>query len=202
MADELKGNTLCAEHTKSDAINQALRSEAKDILGEELKTDDSTKIPNSISIADDGDMNGVSIPDAQWFDEYGKKLLARSSPIIWEYHKSEIENVNKIIDNIIIIVKWVSFLTIVLVAFFVLLDKDVGAIISAISGGVIDVLLGVLVGLFNSTLKSKKSYFDAESDSAKFDKMLLLVQTVVEQEKKDDVIVDVIRKYFDISNGK
>ncbi len=202
MVEELREYTPCAENTKSDAINQALRSEAKDILGEELKTDDSTKIPNAISIADNGDSNSISIPDAQWFDEYGKKLLARSSPIIWDYHKSEIENVNKIIDNIITIVKWVSFSTIALVALFVFLDKDVGAVISAISGGVIDALLGILTGLFNSTLKSKKSYFDAESDSARFDKMLLLVQTVAEQEKKDDVIVDVIRKYFDISNGK
>lgn len=202
MDDELIQDMSCSENINSDTINQALRSEAKGIFDEELKTDDSTKMSEAVEIADDADSKGASVADAQWFDEYGKKLLALTSPITWEYHKSEIDNVNNTINSIITIVKCVSFSTIALVAFFVLLDKDAGAIISAVSGGVIDLMLGVLVGLFNSTLKSKKSYFDAESDSSKFDKMLLLVQTVASQEKRDNVIVDMLRKHFEIPSNK
>lgn len=192
----------CTEDNNPPDINLKLLSDADGIFNEELKADVSTSISESRSIDNTGDSNGNSVPDAQWFDEYGKKLLAASSPITWEYHKSEIDNVNNIINSILSIAKWVSFATIALVAIFVLLDKNGGAIISGISGGVIDTILGVLTGLFNSTLKSKKSYFDSESDSAKFNKMLLLVQTISDQSKKDDIIVDILRKHFEVSNNK
>lgn len=199
MQEETNTHEPYAESGNSSDINLKLLSDADGIFKEELKTDISTSISESRSIDDASDSNGNSIPDAQWFDEYGKKLLAVSSPITWEYHKSEIDNVNNIINSILTIAKWVSFLTIVLVAIFVLLDKDVGAIISGITGGIIDAIMGILTGLFNSTLKSKKSYFDSESDSAKFNKMLLLVQTISDQSKKDDVIVDILRKHFEVS---
>ncbi len=200
MQEETNTPESCAEGCNPSDINLKLLSDADGIFKEELKTDVSTSIPESRSIDNASDSNGNSIPDAQWFDGYGKKLLAASSPITWEYHKSEIDNVNKIINSTLAIAKWVSFSTIGLVAVFVLLDKDVGAIISGATGGVIDAILGILTGLFNSTLKSKKSYFDSESDSAKFNKMLLLVQTISDQSKKDDVIVDILRKHFEISN--
>lgn len=100
------------------------------------------------------------------------------------------------------ITKSVSFTTIALVALFIVFNKDAGAIISAITGGVIDAILGVLTGLFNSTLKSQKSYFDSESDSAKFNQMLLLVQTISAQDKKDSVIVEILHKHFDIPENK
>lgn len=202
MQEETNTHEPCTEGSNTSDINLKLLSDADGIFNEELKADVSTSISESRSIENASDSNGNSIPDAQWFDEYGKKLLAASSPITWEYHKSEIDNVNNIINSILSIAKWVSFSTIALVAVFVLLDKDIGAIISGITGGIIDTILGVLAGLFNSTLKSKKSYFDSESDSAKFNKMLLLVQTVSDQSKKDDVIVDILRKHFEVSNNK
>ena len=202
MQEETNAHEPCTEDSNTSDINLKLLSDADGIFNEELKADVSTSISESRSIENASDSNGNSIPDAQWFDEYGKKLLAASSPITWEYHKSEIDNVNNIINSILSIAKWVSLSTIALVAVFVLLDKDVGAIISGITGGIIDTILGVLAGQFKSTLKSKKSYFDSESDSAKFNKMLLLVQTVSDQSKKDDVIVDILRKHFEVSNNK
>jgi len=200
MQEEANTHEPCTEGSNPSDINLKLLSDADGIFNEELKADVATSISESRSIENASDSNGNSIPDAQWFDEYGKKLLAASSPITWEYHKSEIDNVNNIINSILSIAKWVSFSTIGLVAVFVLLDKDVGAIISGATGGVIDAILGILTGLFNSTLKSKKSYFDSESDSAKFNKMLLLVQTISDQSKKDDVIVDILHKHFEISD--
>lgn len=202
MQEQTNTHEPCTGDSNPSDINLKLLSDADGIFNEELKADVSTSISESRSIDNTSDSNGNSIPDAQWFDEYGKKLLAASSPITWEYHKSEIDNVNNIINSILSTAKWISFATIALVAIFVLLDKDVGAIISGITGGIIDTILGVLTGLFNSTLKSKKSYFDSESDSAKFNKMLLLVQTISDQSKKDDVIVDILRKHFEVSNNK
>lgn len=202
MQEETNTQELSTEGSNPSDINHKLLSDSDEIFNEELKADVATSISESRSIETASDLNGNSVPDAQWFDEYGKKLLATSSPITWEYHKSEIDNVNNIISSILSIAKWVSFSTIVLVAVFVLLNKDVGAIISGITGGIIDTILGVLTGLFNSTLKSKKSYFDSESDSTKFNKMLLLVQTITDPSKRDDIIVDILRKHFEVSNNK
>ena len=199
MAGEFDNPNICSDNTND--INKVLRAETEDIFGKELKADVSTVISSPVSIAYNN-TNNADIPDAQWFDVYAKKLIATSSPIIAKYHKSEIDNVKNIINAILSIAKWVSFSTIALVAVFVFLDKDIGAIISAITGGVIDTVLGILIGLFNSTLKSKKSYFDSESDTAKFNKMLLLVQTISNQDKKDSVIEDILRKYFEVSKLK
>lgn len=196
MAGEFDNSEMCSNDTND--ISKVLREETEDIFGKELKADDSTAISAPVSIAYNN-TNNSDIPDVQWFEVYAKKLLATSSPIMAEYHKSEIENVKNIINAILSIVKWVSFFTIALVAIFVFLDKDTGAIISAITGGVIDTGLGALIGLFNSTLKSKKSYFDSESDTVKFNNMLLLAQTISNQDKKDEVIRDILRKYFEIS---
>lgn len=200
--DKSNDNKPYLEDAKKEDINEVLRSEINNILGNELKADDTTIISNQTTINNDFDPNKNTISDAQWLKEYITKLLATSSPIIFEYHKSEIENVNSIITFILSLIKWVSLTTIVLVALFVLLEKDTGAIISLITGGIIDSILGVLTQLFNSTLKSKKSYFDAENDSSKFNKMLLLIQAIFDQNKKDSVIVDILRKYFDVNDDK
>lgn len=202
MQKELSNLDIDTEPNDSCNINKKLISITDEILSEELKADDSTSVLESVSISSTIDENCNSMPDAQWFDEYGKKLLSLSSRIIWEYHKSEIEKVNKIINSILIVARWVSFLTIVIVAILVFFDKDIGAIVSGAVGGAIDAILAVLIGLFNSTLKSKKSYFDSENDSNKFNKMLLLVQTISEQSQRDSVISDIVRKHFNILGSK
>lgn len=201
MQEDFNNRECQSVNNENLDINQQLISDKDEILNEELQADANTAIPEPVVIAEE-DANKSKLPDAQWFDEYGKKLLAASSPIIQEYHKSEIDNVNKIINSILAITKSVSFTTIALVALFIVFNKDAGAIISAITGGVIDAILGVLTGLFNSTLKSQKSYFDSESDSAKFNQMLLLVQTISAQDKKDSVIVEILHKHFDIPENK
>lgn len=196
MTDGIPVYAPCSDNIGLDDINSALRTESKTILREDLQTDDNTTIPESKSIAVKDDLSSSTISDAKWFDEYTKKLLAMSSPIIWDYHKNEIENVNKIINFILILIIVIFALTITLITIFTFLGENAGAIISAITGGFFDGVLGIMSGLFNSTLKSKKSYFDAESESSKFDKMLLLVQTISNKDKKDEVIADIIQCHF------
>lgn len=198
--DKSSDNKPHLDETRKVDINAALRSETPTIFSNELKADNATEISNETTINTDTTKN--TVPNSQWLEEHVMKLLATSSPIIFEYHKSEIENVNSIITYTLSLVKWVSILTIVFVALFAFLEKDTGAILSLITGGIIDVILGVLMQLFNTTLKSKKSYFDVENDSSKFNIMLLLVQKISDQGKKDSVIEDILRKYFDISDKK
>ena len=186
--------------TNKNDINEELLNNAEGIFKDALRTDSSTATNNSVSLPISNDE--TPIPDAKWFDEYGKKLLASSSPIMWEYHKSEIDNVNKIIQDILTTTRWVSFATILIATVCIFFDKNSGAIISGVIGGVIDAIFGILTGVFNSTLKSKKSYFDSENDSTKFNQMLLLVQTIADQNKKDSVIVDILHGFFDIDGGQ
>ena len=200
--DKPTDNESCFEKENGKDINIALRSEANDILGEDLKEDNATVISNPTTISDDYVLGKNVISDEQWLREYITKSLATNSPIIFEYHKSEIENVNSIIRTTLSFIKWFSSVSIALVVVFVLLEKDTGAIISLITCGIVDAILGILTQMFNSTLKSKKSYFDAESDSAKFNKMLLLIQAISNQNDKDSIITDILRKYFDIKDDK
>ena len=199
--DETNDNANCPEGEKEN-INKALRSEINSILKNELKTDDAIIITHQTIIDNDSSSSKNTVSDDKWLKEYVTKLFATSSPIIFDYHKSEIENVNSTIGFILSLIRWVSFSTMFLVALFVILNKDTGAIISLVTGSIIDSFLGILTHLFNSTLKSKKSYFDAENDSSKFNKMLLLIQTVSDDGKRDSVIVDILRKYFNVDNDK
>ncbi len=201
MTEQLNNSQSCLNNENESNLNHVLRTDAKEIFNKELKTDQETTtvIVGLVNDEHNKDAKKNDITNAQWFDEYAKKLRALSSPIILEYHKSEIENVNNIIKSILTIIKCISILTILFVAVFAYLDKDVGAIISGVTGGVIDIALSVLISLFNSTLKSKKSYFDSERDTMKLDKMLLIVHTISNQETKDSVIEAIVRKHFDVN---
>ena len=190
----------CFKEEASKNISCELLSKTAGIFDKELQADASTTIKESVPINDASALNNTAVPDSEWLNEYAKRLLATSSPITLDYHKSEIENVNKIINSILSLAKWVSLATVGIVAIFVFYDKDTGAIISGVTGVIIDGILGILTGMFNSTLKSKKSYFDSESDLSKFNKMLLLVQTISDKSQKDSVIVDILHKHFNIHN--
>lgn len=196
-----KNGPKSTDSNRKDA-DEKLCHNAEQVVKRIIEVSESSGITTTVSVNVGKPTNGDNAYDIKWLDEYGKRMFARNSPIILEYHKSEIENVNKSIKVIIDFVKMISIITIVLITLFVLSDKNFGAIITAISSGVIEVVLGALIGLFNSTLKSKKTYFDAERNSAKFDKMLLLLQTIKDQEKRDVIIVDILRKHFNVSNDK
>ncbi len=200
MTDQKNDITSCPEDSNIPKIDQILFENTDDIFTKELKIDNSTAVINRRTIKRNNDPDNADIPDEQWMDAYAKKLRELSSPITWEYHKSEIENVNKIINTTLSLIRWVSFLTIILVAGFSFFDKNSGAIISLITGGLFDAILGVLAGMFNSTLKSKKTYFDAEGESSKFDKMLFLIHTISDTDLKDNVIAEVVRNHFNINS--
>lgn len=180
-------------------VKSSISTDADTILNKALETDVSTEISEPILINDNHIDESNMISDAEFFKEYSTKLLSTSSPIMFEYHKSEIDIVNKIINSILDIAKWVSLITIIVVAVCIFFERDGGAIISGTIGGIIDTILGILTGLFNSTLKSKKSYFDSEIDSSKFSTMMLLVQTISDKEKKDTIIMEILRSHFNIS---
>ena len=199
MTDKKNNTTSCREDNSTAEIDQILFENKDVFFTKELKIDNSTAVINRRTIKKNNDPETADIPDEQWMDAYAKKLRELSSPFTWEYHKSEIENVNKIINTILSLIKWVSFLTIIIVAVFSFYNKNSGAIISLITGGFVDAILGVLAGMFNSTLKSKKSYFDAESESSKFDKMLFLIHTISDSNLKDEVISEVVRNHFNIN---
>lgn len=183
-------------------VNSSLISDSAEILNSELKPDDLIQISSSNTMSTNQTQCDSEIPDDKWFKDYANDRLTQNTSVTLNYHNSEIELVNKIISCILSITKWVSLGTLFIVSICVLFDKNYGAMISGGLGAVVDIILGILAGTFNSTLKSKKSYFDAEIDTSKLTTMLGLVDCISDTKKKDDVIVDILRNHFDISNKK
>ncbi len=194
MSEELDNQQL-ASGGAACGVSEGLSLEANAILAEELTADDSTRTLSNVPL---NDMNGNTYLDKAWVEEYGKKLTTESSELIWSYHKSEIDNVSKTMNVTLFTLLFVSVLTAIAIPICAVLDRDI-AIVSGITGGVIDVILAALAGVLNTTLKSKKSYFDAANDSDKFNKMLMSVQTISDKEKKDSLTEDIVRKFFDIN---
>ena len=118
MTDKKNNTTSCREDNSTAEIDQILFENKDVFFTKELKIDNSTAVINRRTIKKNNDPETADIPDEQWMDAYAKKLRELSSPFTWEYHKSEIENVNKIINTILSLIKWVSFLTIIIVAVF------------------------------------------------------------------------------------
>lgn len=81
MQEDFNNRECQSVNNENLDINQQLISDRDEILNEELQADANTAIPEPVVIAEE-DANKSKLPDAQWFDEYGKKLLAASSPII------------------------------------------------------------------------------------------------------------------------
>jgi hypothetical protein len=183
------------------SVNQQLAKDSTQLLGEALKKDKNTET-NTRTIPNDDKNNiikGIQ-SDKDWLSEYSKRLCEQTSPIIWEYHKSEIENVEKIIRFSLWIFTGVTISTFLLVILCIVLDKNYSAVITGVVGAVTDAILTIIIGMFNSTLKSKKSYFDAESSSIALNKMLLTLQSISNNEKKDDIIVNILNKFFEIES--
>ena len=194
MSEELDNQQITSGN-EACSVSEGLSSEAATILSEKLIADNSTRTLSNVPL---NDINGNTYLDKAWVEEYGKKLATESSELIWSYHKSEIDNVSKAMNVTLITFLIISVLTATSIPICAFLDKGMAAV-SGITGGVIDVILAALVGVLNTTLKSKKSYFDAANDADKFNKMLMSVQTISDIENKDSLTEDIVRKFFEIT---
>lgn len=179
-------------------IKNYIKSGTDSLFNGEVTPDKSTETTET-SIPKSG--NDSIVSNEKFFKEYSQTLIVPSYQIILEYHKSEIKLVNRSLLFIFILSLIFTLLTFVLVGFFAYYDKNIGAIISGSFGGVVDIIMGTLAGIFNKTLISKKSYFISELGSLKFSKMLSLTQTITDTEKRDDVISDILRVYFKVKDS-
>ena len=191
----------CGTDELTQNVNNALCQSSTQILGKELKKDDFTEVVSST--LENGSSNSKNIiSDEQWLADYNKKLLGLSSPHALQYHESEVRNATRVLNFLLWIFAGTTLSTIVLVAICIFKGINGGAIISGTLGAVIDMIVGWMVKVYSMTLKSKKSYFDAENEREKMNKMLFVLQTISCQDTKDQVIADVLRKYFDVDKNK
>lgn len=184
------------ESNKSNGISDALNNETKSLLAGSIVADPLIATPNSTSLPQKNDGSYPPKSDEEWLRNYAKKILASSSSTEKNYHQAEIANMNKLVNGILASLAGVTVITLALVALFVCFDKNTGAIICGAVGGIIDAILGVLGNIFHSSVKYKKAYFDAETDKTKFDKMLWIIQTIKDETKRDDLIVEVVKEHF------
>ena len=191
----------CGTDELTQNVNNALCQSSTQILGKELKKDDFTEVVSST--LENGSSNSKNIiSDEQWLADYNKKLLGLSSPHALQYHESEVRNATRVLNFLLWIFAGTTLSTIILVAICIFKGINGGAIISGTLGAVIDMIVGWMVKVYSMTLKSKKSYFDAENEREKMNKMLFVLQTISCQDTKDQVIADVLRKYFDVDKNK
>lgn len=191
----------CGPDELAKDVNDILCESSTQILSEELKKDGFTEVVAS-TLENSNANNKSIISDEQWLADYNKKLIGLSSPYALQYHESEVKNATKVLNSLLWIFAGTTLSTIVFVAICIFNGNSSGAIISGVLGAVVDMIIGWMVKVFSMTLKSKKSYFDAESETEKMNKMLFVLQTISCQETKDQVIADILRKYFNVDKDK
>lgn len=191
----------CEADELAQNVNNALCQNSTQILSQELKKDDFTEVVSATLENDNANKKSI-ISDEQWLADYNKKLIGLSSPYALQYHQSEVKNATKILNFLLWIFVGTTLSTIALVAICIFKDINSGAIISGTMGAIIDIVIAWMIKVYSMTLQSKKSYFDAENETEKMNKMLFVLQTISCQDTKDQVIADILRKYFDVDKGK
>lgn len=141
------------------------------------------------------------VDDYNWINEYRKTLMG--NPLISEqYHDSEIKNARSMLIWSMSLLCIIIIGTMVLCTICVLQDKTTEAIISGTVGTIISGIISYITNAFNKTLKSKKSYFDAETERHKNNNMILLIQTISNEKVRNSVVEDVVRNYFGVGKDK
>ena len=203
MLEEIKEQTSQTMNLDSTDIKHQLYSDADQLLESELKEDKNTSVATTTQITTNHDLSQEEmISNELWLSEYAKRLYEQSSQeIFFEYHQSEINNVAKVLNCSLFMFAGVTFVSFLLTAICIFLENNSGAIITSVLGLIIDGILGLIVKILNTTLRSKKSYFDSEYESTKLNKMLLILQTITDQKEKNSIIVDILRKHFNIDKN-
>lgn len=175
---------------KTGNVREFLRQYTK-LLEDPLDCDKSS------SVLEEKINNTAKYVPCRSLEKYSQRITEMNSQTNKKSHEDEISNVKSIVIFALSIICFVTLTTFVLVSICIFQQNNSGAIITSVFGGVIDSILSVLTAFFHSTLKSKKAYFDAENDTLKLNKVLMLVDYVSEERKKDEVIANIIDKYFE-----
>lgn len=192
----------CVSEELVKKINSFLSKRSVQILEDELKIDDDIRADVFSPLGTNTANSKNKTSDEQWLADYTQKLRDLSSPSVLQYHKEELKGTTKILSFLLWIFAGTTLSTIVLVAICICKGVTGGAIISSSLGAVIDIIIGWMVKVYNVSLKSKKTYFDAENEREKMDKMLFVLQTISNQDIKDQVTADILRTHFDVDKQK
>lgn len=172
-------------------------------LSEKLK--DPKTLDSELEIQNSNNLNDSSLisiaeneSDEDWLNDYRKVLMGNQS-IVEQYHDSEIKNARTMLIWSMTLLCVIIFLTVILCIICALKDKTTETILSGTVGTIFSAIVGFITNAFNNTLKSKKSYFDAENETNKNNKMLLLIQIIKNIEARDSLVEDVVRNHFGIN---
>ncbi len=151
---------------------------------------------NSIILGSDN-----TYSDNTYLDEYRKSLL-KSTDIADAYHKDAIAQVGKLITNLLNFMWCVGIVSFVLTALCIFLNKNTGAIITPIFGTLLEAIIGYIVNILNTTMRAKEQYFEKGVEMQKYDKVLGLILTIRQEERKTDLIEQVVKDYLNNESEK
>lgn len=124
-------------------------------------------------------------------------FLLNGSTINQKYHDTEIKQAQVIIKWAMIIFSVVTAALIVMI-FYILLKKDdhvAKELIPVISATVIDLMTIVIMKIMQSFINSKNDYFKQSAKAEEQTKVICLIRTVEDSDKRNEMIGKIIENY-------
>ncbi len=108
----------------------------------------------------------------------------------------------ELISTVLSLAKIVAISSFIVALICIFLDKDLGAIISGGLGALLEGIISHMITVLNSSMNTKKFYFEKELENQKFNKILGSIQTITNEDIKNDMIQKVVNSYFLSQNNK
>lgn len=178
-------------------------TQALDVIGEDLRTifeernelDYNSTVATQLIVNTPKPKTPASAENITYLDEYRKSLL-KSTDIAEKYHLNEIESVKVLIQNVINLMWTVALFSIAATIVCLILKINFGTITMPIFGTLLESIIGYVVKVLNETLRTKEKFFEQDIEMQKYDKMLGLILTVSQDDRKTDMVEKVVDNYL------
>ncbi len=201
MADQPKNELLPEKCQISELPELNNKETLTDIFENEFKLPDKLSLSVQLSV-DDVDNGKDNVLTDAWLDDYKRRSLLPNSNISEQYHQQEINSMKELISTVLSLAKIVAISSFIVALICIFLDKDLGAIISGGLGALLEGIISHMITVLNSSMNTKKFYFEKELENQKFNKILGSIQTITNEDIKNDMIQKVVNSYFLSQNNK
>lgn len=175
-----------------------IENDLRNVFTEQKKLDEGSVVSSQI-VVDPPKVKIKSNAENTYLDEYRKSLL-KSTDIAEKYHLNEIESVKNLIANLLRLMWVVGLLSFFATAICIGLNLNVGTIAMPTLGTLLETILGYVMKVLNETLRTKETFFKEDIEMQKYDKVLGLILTVAQEDRKTDLIEKVVDNYLNEEN--
>lgn len=188
-------NIHCSDNnTPIDLLYDDLQT----LFSEQNELDSNATVAPQMTVEPPKTKSNSTLTD-NYLDEY-RKCLLKSTNIAENYHLNEIEMIKLLISNVLKFMWGIGILSFIIIIVFVIFKLNIGAITTSGFGTLLEGIAGYVMKILNESLRTKEKFFEKDMDMQKYDKVLGLILTVSQEDRKTSLIETIVKSYLNENN--